>query len=230
MKKKKKKYKHTAAFLAKQAQRKKPVLASFVRKYGTKPLPVPAYKVGQRVWHVDHQLPTDAGYIVRERWVDVNHMYGLTDYRGDNTYTCKESELTGFAPLGLEQPGNAKEAYRAGAAIVNRDILIDALKVEVKAKDSRIYTLLDELSDLKKTQGNPGALIPQLQKKLDDAMAAVDDTRKAIGRMTRRAQRLQAIVDAYVDGRLNTCNSKPEPMKGGTSVRWHQCAYEDRRL
>lgn len=83
--------------------------------------------------------------------------------------------------------------------INNRDLQIGvckdeihALKVELKAKDARVYELLDEVSDLKKqTQGNLGRLVPVLQKERDAAMAYVDEAREEARHKDDQLRRLE---------------------------------------
>jgi hypothetical protein len=228
----KKKYKHSAAFLAKQAKRKP-------HYTGGGMISEPAYRVGQRVWHVDKRLPTDAGYFVNSinrtgRLIE----YGLCPWLGGQNRNCMEAELTGFAPLGLVTPA-AKRDAQCKQIVGNRDLQIGVLKdqlhslegqwraeasahekasrelQEAKAKQQHdhdtINALYEEINNLTvKMQGNLGKLVPQLQKERDDvfkAMANKDDQLRRLeimrGKLASKVARLRRMIDLFLEGELD---------------------------
>lgn len=84
---------------------------------------------------------------------------------------------------------------------LNRRIAeLQAENTELKAMNKDIQAIYDELR--KKTQGNLGVLVPQLQKERDTWMQVHEGHLKTIEQLRLSNKRLQDIVNLWVNGTL----------------------------
>jgi hypothetical protein len=196
MNKKKRKYTKTAKWHAAHSPE-----ALKARKVVTLTRPaapiVPKYKIGTHVWHVDNNEPTNCvGFEVIE--VKPSHYgfeYYIRRWGGGYGRTCMEEELTNIPPAKTAKPMSPMTWEQAKGNIQNRDLQIGVLKDQLHEEKGRSSAYMSQRNALH----NEFESFKQLTKRISDESTSRADE---IGHLKNKCARLQAIVNAFVEGKF----------------------------